>query len=132
VVSEKPTKHVSSRQVLRALNAVLACVLIIAGPFSAEVVFEDSQLLQSLHDKLQKKLQELRETQGFAGGTAAIVLPDGQTLALATGFADAEGKTPMRPSDRMFSGSIGKTYVAALMLKFVEDGKARLDQKASD
>ncbi|UCC32011.1 MAG: beta-lactamase family protein, partial [Phycisphaerales bacterium] len=44
----------------------------------------------------------------------------------------SQGTTrPMTPRDRMLLGSIGKTYVTAVMLKLVEEGRVELDSKIS-
>ena len=61
--------------------------------------------------------------------TAGFVLPDGRSGAVAVGLADLEKKTPMRPSDRMLAGSIGKTYFSAVALQLVAEGKLALDSK---
>jgi D-alanyl-D-alanine carboxypeptidase len=66
---------------------------------------------------------------GYPGLTAAIAMPDGQVVVAATGWADSEHKTPMKPSDRMPAGSVGKTFVAAAILQAVDDGKLDLDSK---
>ena len=47
------------------------------------------------------------------GATAALVLPYGETLAFAVGRRSADGERELEPGDRLLSGSIGKTYVAA-------------------
>src|SRR6056297_20136 len=52
----------------------------------------------------------------FPGATLAVSLPDGRVLEFATGFADRSAAIPMTPGSRMPSGSIGKTFVAALTL----------------
>jgi D-alanyl-D-alanine carboxypeptidase len=44
---------------------------------------------------------------------------------------DLENNTPMKPDAVMFSGSVGKTYVAALVLKLRELGLIDLDKKAA-
>ncbi len=87
------------------------------------------QALQPLEDALQKKLEEIVKTNSLPGATAAIVLPDGQLISLAAGFADREAGSRMKPGAQMFSGSVGKTFVAALVLKQVETGQLRLDEK---
>jgi D-alanyl-D-alanine carboxypeptidase len=65
--------------------------------------------------------------RGAPGVTAALVLPDGTEVAICAGFADVEARRAMRPSDRLLSGSVGKTYVAAAALQLVARGELRLD-----
>lgn len=90
----------------------------------------DPKLLE-LQNRIQSKLRELQETAGFPGATVGFVLADGRSGSVAVGVADREAQIPMRPSSRMFAGSIGKTYASAVMLQLVQEGKADLDSKIS-
>ena len=81
--------------------------------------------------EFQQKLDELRQAEGFPGVTAGVVLPDGRQLSFASGFADLESKRKMKPLDRMMSGSIGKTYVAATALQLIKEKKFSLQDKIS-
>jgi D-alanyl-D-alanine carboxypeptidase len=60
-----------------------------------------------------------------------VALPDGAVLALATGVSDRETGRPMAPSDRMLQGSVGKTYVAAVALQLVGEGRLGLDDRVA-
>jgi CubicO group peptidase (beta-lactamase class C family) len=73
---------------------------------------------------LQEQLDELRQRAGFPGATVSIVLEDGRTLDVASGAA---GGTALTPSSRMPAGSVGKTFVAAAILKAVDDRVLTLD-----
>jgi D-alanyl-D-alanine carboxypeptidase len=86
---------------------------------------------EPLHVRVEAKLKELHAAADFPGMTAAFVLPSGDFVQLGIGLADAQAKTPMRASDRMFSGSIGKTYVAALAMQLVKEAKLNLDDPLS-
>ncbi|MDH4056325.1 MAG: beta-lactamase family protein [Gammaproteobacteria bacterium] len=63
----------------------------------------------------------------FPGATFAFGLPDGRVAKFTVGYSDLEKKLPMRSDSRMPSGSIGKTYVAAVAMSMVEDGLLQLD-----
>lgn len=78
---------------------------------------------------LRAKLEELYKAASFPGATIGFALPDGSSGAVSVGLADLESKTPLKPSDRMLAGSIGKTYVSAAMLQIVQEGKVDLDSK---
>ena len=72
----------------------------------------------------------------LAGGTApgisaAIVLPGGELIAVASGVSNRETKTPMTPLDRMLIGSVGKTFAAARAIQLIESGKLGLDDPIS-
>jgi D-alanyl-D-alanine carboxypeptidase len=84
-----------------------------------------------LQAKFQAKLEELHGAGQFPGMTAAYVLPDGAAGEFAIGMADVEAKEKMRPGHRMFAGSIGKTFVAAVALQLVQENKLDLDAPLS-
>lgn len=62
-----------------------------------------------------------------AGVSVAVALPDGTICDYASGYADLEHKVAMTSSARMPSGSIGKSYVAAVVLSMVDEGILHLD-----
>ncbi len=86
---------------------------------------------QSLRDQLQAKFEELHKAGSFPGGTAGIVLADGTQIALAVGVSDRTAGTPMKPTDRLLLGSVGKTYVSAVALQLVHEKKIGLDDPIS-
>ncbi len=80
--------------------------------------------------KAQVILDALTASGTIPGATLCIRYGDGRTISLASGFSDREQRIPMQPDDRMFSGSVGKTYVAALILKLQEQGLLDIGDKA--
>jgi D-alanyl-D-alanine carboxypeptidase len=84
---------------------------------------------ERLKAELQRKLDELHAAGRFPGATAGIALADGRTFGLAVGLSNVEAGTPMKPSDLMLQGSVGKTYVAAVALQLVHEKRLRLDDK---
>lgn len=84
---------------------------------------------EALKKALQLKLDEWHKAGSFPGATLGVVLADGESFGLAVGYSDRDLKTPMRPTDRMLAGSVGKTFAAATALQLVKEGKIRLDDK---
>lgn len=82
-----------------------------------------------LRQKLQANLDEWHKNGKFAGATLGVCLADGDCFSLATGFSDLEKKTPMKSSDIMAAGSVGKTFAAATALQLVKEGKINLDER---
>lgn len=82
--------------------------------------------------RFRATLDALREEYAFAGATAAYALADGSVRSFATGLADVEAGIPMRPDSRLLSGSIGKTFVAALALDLERRGRLDLDDLVAD
>lgn len=87
--------------------------------------------LERLEERLQAKLDSLHSDHGFAGASVGFVLHDGARGAVAVGFSDVEAQTPLAVDDRLLSGSIGKTYAAAVALQLVGEKKIDLDEKIS-
>jgi len=85
--------------------------------------------ISALQASLQAKLNELHQAASFPGATIGFVLPGGRSGSVSAGFADVENKIPLKPTDRMPAGSIGKTYVSTVILQAVEEGKLDLDAK---
>ncbi|MCB9898477.1 MAG: beta-lactamase family protein [Planctomycetes bacterium] len=70
--------------------------------------------------------------RGLPGASCAVVLPDGRVLAAARGLADADTGRALTPSDRMLSGSVGKTYFVALFAEQIAAGRIAPDVPVSD
>ncbi len=83
-----------------------------------------------LTKKIQAHADLMLATGSFPGVSIGVARADGTTIAVAAGLADVEAKTPLKPSDRLLAGSIGKTFVAAAVLQLVEEGKLGLDDSA--
>ena len=83
----------------------------------------------SLQTALQLKLDEWHKAGSFPGATLGVVLANGESLGLSVGLSDRETKAPMKPTDRMLAGSVGKTFAAATALQLVKEGKIGLDDK---
>lgn len=81
----------------------------------------------SLQSQLQAKFEELHKAASFPGGTAGFVLADGTSFAIAVGVSDRTSGTPMKPSDRLLLGSVGKTYASAVALQMIHENKFSLD-----
>jgi D-alanyl-D-alanine carboxypeptidase len=86
---------------------------------------------EQLRGRLQAALDSLRAAGGLPGATLGVALADGRTLALATGWADTARRIPMTPAARLLQGSVGKTYVAAVALQLVQEGRLALDDPIS-
>lgn len=80
-------------------------------------------------DRCRAALAELHARSDFPGGSLALILPDGSEVELSVGVSSIEEKRAMQPADRMCAGSIGKTFVAAAMLRLAQQGKLDLDDK---
>ena len=81
--------------------------------------------------RLQSTLDSIHAAGRFPGVTAGVVLGDGTAFGLASGWADTAAKIRMTPDARLLQGSVGKTYVAAVALQLVHEGRIALDEKVA-
>jgi len=87
--------------------------------------------VSTIRTRVQATLDSIRAGGAFPGMSAGIALPDGQVLSLATGLADTALRTRLEPDALLLAGSVGKTYVAAVALQLVSEGKLGLDEPIS-
>jgi len=94
--------------------------------------------LASITKALQMKLDQAHRIDKFPGAQVGFAFFSGQTSAgvpqyfsgsVASGVSDLKTNTPLKTTDRLLAGSIGKTFVAALTLRLVEEGKLDLNDK---
>ncbi|HEX8250221.1 MAG TPA: serine hydrolase [Pyrinomonadaceae bacterium] len=107
-------------------SIIFVFALLLAG---SSIFAQTSNDTNALRRKLQAKLDEWHKNAKFAGATAGVVLADGSSFGLATGFSDLQTKRLMKPTDLMLAGSVGKTYAAAVALQLVNEGKINLDDR---
>jgi D-alanyl-D-alanine carboxypeptidase len=84
----------------------------------------DSALLA----RLTQLADSVRVAQRWPGLSLAVVTASGDLHAVASGYADTLRRVPLRTTDKLLQGSVGKTYVAAVAMQLVREG--RLDIEA--
>lgn len=90
------------------------------------------QTAAALEARCRPELEKLQEARGFPGAVFAFAYADGRSGAVSAGLADPGEERALTPDDWMLSGSIGKTYVSAVVLQLVEEDKLELDCRAAD
>jgi D-alanyl-D-alanine carboxypeptidase len=81
----------------------------------------------TLQERLHATFIELHQAATFPGGTAGFVLADGTSFGIAVGVSDRSTGTPMKVSDRLLLGSVGKTYASAVALQMIHEKQFSLD-----
>lgn len=110
----------------KPILVLIVCLLATTVLARQPVVASDTNALKG---QLQIKLDEWHKAGKFPGATLGVVLANGESFSLAVGYSDRDAKTPMKPTDRMLAGSVGKTFAAATALQLVHEGKISLDEK---
>lgn len=72
-------------------------------------------------------LQFQQQHLGLPGVQAAVLFEDSLVLSTAHGLADLERAEPLRTDHRFRVASHSKTFTAAAVMRFVEQGRLRLD-----
>ena len=103
----------------------------IVSVLSAQQAPATARAQASLRQRLQAKFEELHKGGSFPGGTAGFVMADGTSFGLAVGVSDRTSGRLMKVTDRLLLGSVGKTYVSAVALQLVHEGKIALDDPIS-
>lgn len=106
--------------------------MLLAGLLAAASAAAADELRTALQAELSARHAAAPGVHAFPGATLAVALPDGRVLEFAAGLAVVSPETPMVPASRMPSGSIGKTFVAALALRLAEEGALDLDDRLAD
>ena len=80
---------------------------------------------------LQDALDEWRGSIQSPGASLGVVKEDGSVTALVSGVSNRAAATPMKTSDLLMAGSVGKTFFAALALRLIEQGRLDLNAPIS-
>jgi D-alanyl-D-alanine carboxypeptidase len=86
---------------------------------------------EGLAKVLQEKVEAFRSDNGLPGCVSAVALPDRSVIAAATGMADPEADLATTTQTRYMSGSIGKSFAAAVALALAQDRLLDLDAPIS-
>lgn len=89
----------------------------------------ENSATEATRKALTQRLGSLRATYGMPGVSAAILFPDGTMWRATSGFADVAAGRRLTADTDFAVASISKTFLAALILVFAEEG--RLDLEAS-
>lgn len=108
------------------MNAIQAALAVAVGILPFAVTAPAAEPEETLAIQIEEILDGFQERYDFPGATAAIALPDGTVITAAAGLADVEAGCDMTPESRMLAASIGKTFVAAIVLAL--EREARLAQ----
>jgi D-alanyl-D-alanine carboxypeptidase len=77
--------------------------------------------------RLQEQLDRLRARDGIPGVSATIIFSDGTTWTGTSGLADVAAGVPVTADTAFSVASVTKTYLAALVLDLVTEGRFGLD-----
>jgi CubicO group peptidase (beta-lactamase class C family) len=108
---------------LRLLLVALACIAAIPA-YAAPT----GRALAGL-EPFDAAMEELLRDWEIPGGALAVAKDGRLLLARGYGLADRGRNEPVQPTSKFRLGSLSKTITAVAVLKLVEDGKLKLDDK---
>jgi D-alanyl-D-alanine carboxypeptidase len=125
-----PASFVALGSAWLALATPVQCLMAQAtAPLPSRVQFNVTDA--ALRDSLQRRLDTYRSQAGFPGAVLAMADANGRVVTVASGLADTARRDVMRTDHRLLMGSVGKTYVAAVALQLLREGRLDLDAPAA-
>lgn len=99
--------------------------------FSGLLFISLFSVAQPPKERLQLKFDSLRSAGNFPGLSISIIDKRDKQWSLVSGFSDVEKNIPLTTKHLLMQGSVGKTYVAAIALMLIKEGKLKLDEKVA-
>lgn len=87
------------------------------------VVISSAQVNSFNEELLRTKFDSLCDVATYPGSTMTILTGDGVEHNYVYGFSDIEEGKPMKTGDKMLVGSTGKTFVSAIIMQLMDEGK---------
>lgn len=123
----------------RVLTFLLILSIMFAGQSQTpQPANQNNSKLSIILERMRSRLNLSMGRANFPGAQVGFVYVDGETPegkpryvsgSIAVGVSDLQTGTRLKTTDRLLAGSIGKTFVAALTLLLVQEGKVKLDDK---
>lgn len=111
-----------------SIKSLLKAIFLLFLFCSSSLLFAQGKAFKQ---KVQARLDSLCEVGKFPGLTLGIVFADNSSMAFASGVADSARQQPMMTEAMLMQGSVGKTYVSAVAMQLLKEGKFNLDDKVS-
>jgi len=89
-------------------------------------------VLKSIQEELQDSLLAIQNRQEFPGACVSVVFNDAHAFRMVSKNLRFKEDGTLTPDSQMLSGSTGKMFFSAVILKLIEKGGLSLDDKADD
>lgn len=101
--------------------------------FSCKVKQEEIAKESSIHniEEIQAEVDALVSENNIPGLNVSVYKL-GQVSNFSAGFSDVKKQVPLTADQKLFSGSIGKTYLVPLIDQLIQKGKLKLDDRLID
>lgn len=117
------------------MRSLRLAALLLLVPTAVPTAAGQTELAQGLRSDARARAQERLEAflaDGHVPGLSAGIACGSERLALAAGLRQRGRSEALEPSDLLCAGSTGKTFVAAVVLQLVQEGKLGLADLAGE
>lgn len=121
--------HIRTRPLVKLLIAFIILSFLSEG---IAVVHGPATDKAKIARVLQPKLDSMVVKYYVPGATFTMLYGNWRKISLSSGLSDIEQNLSMIPDAMMFSGSVGKTFVAAIVLKLHEKGLINLKARVTN
>ena len=90
---------------------------------------QQEHIVTNVKKDLTDVLDKLVDENKIPGANLSVILNTGEQISISSGFSDIENNIKLSNKNLMFSGSIGKTYAAALIIQLVDEQKINLSDR---
>lgn len=119
-------KRILSKTLGLKLYVLVISILCIQCRSTAPLADSDLNLIA------QKYLDSIQIAYEVPGISIAFIAGEGAPVKASAGLSDKEENVPLSTNHVLMSGSIGKTYVATVAFKLIEEGKLSLQDSLKD
>lgn len=112
----------------RVLGAAVVAAVLGTGAAGTHAVAQTGRALPGL-EPFDVAMRDLMTRWDIPGAGLAVAKDGRIVLVRGYGFADRETKEPVQPTSLFRIGSVNKTMTAVAVLKLVEEGRIRLDDR---
>ena len=99
------------------------------SPFPSKVPLPQPLTAEQRDALLQKTLDRFRKGKSIPGMSVTILFADGSSWTGGSGLADVAASVPVTARTAFAVASVSKTFLAALIMELVQEGKLRLDAR---
>ena len=111
---------------MRYFNSILPTVILLL--FLSACKSLEPKVSPSTNEHIQATLDGLVTQNEIPGLNFSYIDAKNRQYNYSSGFENKETQTELGPDHSLFSGSIGKTYAAAIIFQLIDEGKINLDQ----
>jgi CubicO group peptidase (beta-lactamase class C family) len=105
-------------------NYIILCLILL--------IFSQKNTAQTTSDSLIQELNQIYSKSKYPGFSVTVVNKNGVLFQKAFGFANVQEKIPYTPQTLQHIGSVSKTFIAAALMKAIDEGYFTFETNIND